>query len=149
MSMAVIGYFNKWSYMAKNAYKKEPLSEEQQEALQETVEEKADATRTFFQSLFSSDRFSSDAFLRYIPFIVFVGLLAIIYIANRHYAERTVREIDRLGREVKEMNWDYKSLSADLMKLTTQTEIAKRVDSLGLKERTAPPKKIIVVRAPQ
>lgn len=135
------------SRMAKNAYKKEPLSEEQQEALQETVEERADATRNFFQSLFSSDRFSAEAFVRYIPFVVFVGFLAIVYIANRHYAERTVREIDRLGREVKEMNWDYKSLSADLMKLTTQTEIAKRVDSLGLKERTEPPKKIVVVKA--
>jgi len=133
--------------MVKNAYKKEPLSEEEQEALQDTVEEKADATQDFFRSLFAFNRFSSSAFVGYIPFIVFLGMLAILYIANRHYAERTVREIDRLGREVKEMNWDYKSLSADLMKLTTQTEIAKRVDSLGLKERTEPPKKIVVVRA--
>lgn len=125
------------------------MSEEQQAELQETVEERADATNSFFQSLFSSDRFSSAAFVNYIPFIAFVGLLAIIYIANRHYAERTVREIDQLGREVKEMNWDYKSLSADLMKLTTQTEIAKRVDTMGLKERTAPPKKIVVVRGGQ
>lgn len=132
--------------MARNAYKQQPLSEEQQVELQETVEEKADATRTFFQSLFASDRFSSTAFVGYIPFIAFVGLLAIIYIANRHYAERTVREIDRLGKEVKEMNWDYKSLSADLMKMTTQTEIAKRVDSMGLKERTEPPKKIRVIK---
>ncbi|SFC16303.1 hypothetical protein SAMN05421747_105138 [Parapedobacter composti] len=133
----------------RNTYKKGPLSEEQQAELQETVEERADATNSFFQSLFSSDRFSSAAFVNYIPFIAFVGLLAIIYIANRHYAERTVREIDQLGREVKEMNWDYKSLSADLMKLTTQTEIAKRVDTMGLKERTAPPKKIVVVRGGQ
>ncbi len=132
--------------MARNAYKQQPLSEEQQAELQDTVEEKADATRTFFQSLFSSDRFSSSSFVGYIPFIAFVGLLAILYIANRHYAERTAREIDRLGREVKEMNWDYKSLSADLMKLTTQTEVAKRVDSMGLKERTEPPKKIAVIR---
>ncbi|MFB2117682.1 FtsL-like putative cell division protein [Parapedobacter sp. 2B3] len=132
--------------MAGNAYKRRPLSEEQQAELQETVEEKADATRNFFQSLFSTERFSSSAFVGYIPFIAFVGLLAILYIANRHYAERTVRQIDHLSKEVKEMNWDYKSLSADLMKLTTQTEIAKRVDSMGLKERTAPPKKIVVVR---
>ncbi len=132
--------------MARNAYKRQPLSEEQQAELQETVEEKADATRSFFQSLFSSARFSSLAFVGYIPFIAFVGLLAIIYIANRHYAERTVRQIDQLGREVKEMNWDYKSLSADLMKMTTQSEIAKRVDSMGLKERTAPPKKIVVLK---
>lgn len=143
------GRFQDVGFMARNAYKKESLSEEQQEALQETVEEKADATRNFFQSLFGSDRFSSESFVRYMPFIVFAGLLAIIYIANRHYAERTVREIDHLSKEVKEMNWDYKSLSAELMKLTTQTEIAKRVDSMGLKERTQPPKKIIVVRDSQ
>lgn len=132
--------------MARNAYKRQPLSEEQQAELQETVEEKADATRSFFQSLFSTERFSSTAFVGYIPFIAFAGLLAILYIANRHYAERTIRQIDHIGKEVKEMNWDYKSLSAELMKLTTQSEIAKRVDTMGLKERTAPPKKIVVVR---
>lgn len=133
--------------MAKNVYKQQPLTEEQQVELQETVEERADATRSFFQSMFATDRFSSSAFVGYIPFIAFVGLLAILYIANRHYAERTVREIDHISKEVKEMNWDYKSLSADLMKQTTQTEIAKRVDSMGLKERVEPPKKIRVVKA--
>ena len=132
--------------MARNAYKKEPLSEEQQEALQDTVEEKADVTKSFVQSLFAFDRFSSASFVRYIPFLVFTGFLTIIYIANRHYAEQTAREIDRLGKDVKEMNWDYKSLSAELMKMTTQTEIAKRVDTMGLKERTDPPKKIVIVR---
>lgn len=132
--------------MARNAYKQTPLSEEQQAELQEAVEEKADVTRSFLQSLLSSGRFSSSAFVGYIPFIAFVGFLAILYIANRHYAERTVRQIDQLSREVKEMNWDYKSLSADLMKITTQSEIARRVDTMGLRERKAPPKKIVVVR---
>jgi len=133
--------------MARNVYKQQPLSEEQQVELQETVEEKADATRSFVQSLFTTQRFSSTAFMGYIPFIAFLGLLAILYIANRHYAERTVREIDHLSKEVKEMNWDYKSLSADLMKQTTQTEIAKRVDSMGLKERVEPPKKIRMIKS--
>ncbi len=114
--------------------------------LQETVEEKAEATSSFFRSVFSTDRFSSMSFVGYVPFIAFAGLLAIVYIANRHYAERTVRQIDRLGREVKEMSWDYKSISAEMMKLTTQSEIAKRADSIGLKERTEPPKKITLVR---
>ncbi len=132
--------------MAKNRYKQEPLTEEQQEVLQDTVEEKAQATSSFFRSVFSTDRFSSMSFVGYVPFLAFIGFLAIIYIANRHYAERTVRQIDRLGREVKEMGWDYKSISAEMMKLTTQTEIAKRADSIGLKERTEPPKKITLVR---
>src|SRR5690606_38610574 len=111
-----------------------------------TVEEKADATRSFFQSLFSTERFSSAAFVGYIPFIAFAGLLAILYIANRHYAERTIRQIDHLGKEEKEMNWDYKSLSADLMKLTTQSELAKRVATMGVQEHKADPKKIVIVR---
>lgn len=114
--------------------------------LQETVEEKAQATSSFFRSVFSTGRFSSMSFVGYVPFLAFIGFLAIIYIANRHYAERTVRQIDRLDREVKEMGWDYKSISAEMMKLTTQTEIAKRADSIGLKERTEPPKKITLVR---
>lgn len=131
--------------MAKrNAYRNEPLSEEQIEEMQEAVEEKAEVTRNFFNSLFSSDRFSSKHFVDFVPFIVFVGFLAIVYIANRHYAENTVRQIDRLSREVKEMNWDYKSLSAELMKKSTQSEIAKKVQPLGLEERTAPPRKILI-----
>ncbi len=130
--------------MARNAYKKEPLSEAQIEELQDAVSEKEEVTRNFFRDLLSSDYLSSGNFVKFLPFIAFVGLLAIVYIANRHYAERTVRQIDRTSREVKELSWDYKSLSADLMKMSTQTEIAKKADALGLKERTAPPMKIVV-----
>lgn len=130
--------------MAKNAYRKEPLSEEQIEEMQEAVEEKEEATRSFVQDMLSSDRFSAGAFAKYVPFIAFVGLLAILYIANRHYAENTIRQIDRLSREVKEMSWDYKSLSAEVMKKTTQSEIAKKAEVTGLKERTEPPMKISV-----
>jgi len=130
--------------MAKNVYKKQPLSEEQIEEMQDAVEEKAEVTRNFFNSLFSSEHFSSKNFVEFVPFIAFVGFLAIVYIANRHYAENSVRQIDRLSREVKEMSWDYKSLSAELMKESTQTEIAKKAEPLGLEERTAPPRKIVL-----
>lgn len=130
--------------MAKNAYRKEALSDEQIEELQEAVEEKEEKTRSFFQSLFSSEVVSSQRFAGHLPFIAFMGFLAIVYISNRHYAERTARQIDRVSREVKELSWDYKSLSAELMKQTTQTEIAKRAEQLGLKERTTPPMKIVI-----
>jgi hypothetical protein len=130
--------------MAKNAYRKQPLSEEQQQELEKTVEQKADVTRNWLREIFSKEHISPQSVAHYVGFIAFVGFLAILYIANRHYAERTVRQIDRLGREVKEMNWDYKSLSADLMKMTTQSEIAKKIDTMGLKERTEPPIKIMI-----
>lgn len=132
--------------MAKNAYKKEALSEEQIEELQDAVQEKEEVTRNFFRDLLSFNYMSSITFVRLVPFIGFVGFLAIMYIANRHYAERNIRKIDKISREVKELSWDYKSMSAELMKLTTQSEIAKRADTLGLKERTEPPIKLEVVK---
>lgn len=128
----------------RNEYKQEPLSEEQIEAMQEAVEEKAEATRNFFKTLVSPDRFSSKTFVEFVPFLAFVAFLAMVYIANRHHAEKTVRQIDRLSREVKEMTWDYKSLSAELMKRTTQTEVAKKAEPLGLEERKSPPRKILL-----
>ncbi|QBQ40216.1 FtsL-like putative cell division protein [Sphingobacterium psychroaquaticum] len=132
--------------MTKNKIKDQELSEEVQQKMNESVEEKVEETRDFLQSVFSTKKLSSYLVARNLPFAAFVIFLGLLYISNRHLAERTVRAIDRLGRDVKELSWDYKSLSADLMKMTTQTEIAKRADTLGLKERTEPPIKIEVVK---
>ena len=67
-----------------------------------------------------------------------------IYIANSHFAVNNVRRIDKLNKEVKELRWEYKSLKADLMFKSKLTEVAKKVDTLGIKELIEPPKKIIV-----
>lgn len=130
--------------MAANRLKNKELSEEVQEEMSDELEEKVEETQNFLRSIFSTKRLSTYLVTRNLPFIAFVALLGLLYISNRHLAENTVRRIDRLGREVKELSWDYKSLNAELMKLTTQTEIAKRADTLGLKERTEPPIKIEV-----
>lgn len=130
----------------KNTVRNKELSEEVQEKMNESVEEKVEETQHFIRSIFSTKRLSSYLVARNLPFAAFVALLGLLYISNRHLAERMVRDIDRLGRGVKELSWDYKSLSAELMKLTTQTEIAKRADTLGLKERMEPPIKLEVVR---
>lgn len=130
----------------KNTIKGKELSEEVQEEMNESVEEKVEETQHFLRSIFSTNRLSSYLVTRNLPFAAFVALLGLLYISNRHLAERTVRTIDRSGRDVKELGWDYKSLSAELMKLTTQTEIAKRADTLGLKERMEPPIKLEVTK---
>ncbi|PRD54525.1 FtsL-like putative cell division protein [Sphingobacterium gobiense] len=130
----------------KNTVRDKELSAEVQEKMNESVEEKVEETQHFLRSIFSTKRLSSYLVARNLPFAAFVALLGLLYISNRHLAERTVRTIDRLGRDVKELSWDYKSLSAELMKLTTQTEIAKRADTLGLKERLEPPIKLEVVK---
>ncbi|RYY22235.1 MAG: hypothetical protein EOP41_07405 [Sphingobacteriaceae bacterium] len=79
-----------------------------------------------------------------LPFIFFIAFLAMVYIANRHMAENTVRDIDKLSKQVKELSWDYKTTKADLAFKSTLTEVEKRTDTLGLKTSVEPPQKIMV-----
>eukprot|EP01132_Coremiostelium_polycephalum_P019868 gene19868-23625_t len=66
-----------------------------------------------------------------------------LYIANSHMAVKNIRSIDKLNKEVKEQSWEYKSLKAELMFKSKLTEVARKVDTLGIKELTEPPKKIV------
>lgn len=82
--------------------------------------------------------------LKNLPFIVFVGFLGTIYIANAHYAEKKVREIQILQKDLKETRWRYMSLKSELMYNSKQVEVAERAKDLGLKESKEQPKKIVI-----
>jgi len=75
---------------------------------------------------------------------LYVALLGMIYIANRHLAERNIRDIDKLTKEVRELNWEYKITQADLAYKSTLSEVAKRADTLGIKESLQPAQKITI-----
>jgi hypothetical protein len=98
----------------------------------------------FFKKLFVDGVVSKEAATEMLPFLIFLALLTMLYIANSHMAVKNIRDIDKLNKEVKELSWEYKSLKADLMFKSKLTEVAKKVDTLGIKELTEPPKKIIV-----
>jgi hypothetical protein len=77
-----------------------------------------------------------------LPFVLFLALLGMIYIGNMHLAEKTIRDIDKVGKEAKELSWDYKTSKADLAYKSTLSEVAKRADTLGIKESIEPPQKL-------
>jgi len=77
-------------------------------------------------------------------FLVFLAFLAAIYIANTHYAERKVRQIQTLQKELKEERWRYMSLKSELMYDSKQVKVARRAGELGLKELTEQPNKIVI-----
>ena len=79
-----------------------------------------------------------------IPFFLFLVLLTMIYIGNTHSVESTIRRIDKMKSEVKEARWNYMSAKSDLMYKSKQTEVAKAVEEMGLKEMIDPPKKIVI-----
>lgn len=82
--------------------------------------------------------------VQYLPKILFVMLLGLIYIGNTHYAEKTTRAIDRAQTEVEDLRADYTTLKADVMFASKQSEVARRVKELGLKESSRPPFKVVV-----
>ena len=86
---------------------------------------------------------SSSLILKNLPFVFFLGFLATIYIANAHYSEKKVREIQKLQSQLKELRWHYRSLKSEIMYSTRQSEVAKNVAPIGLK-RKAKPKKIYI-----
>lgn len=112
--------------------------------VQPEVRERVELPRNFFTQLFTDGVISKQAATDMLPFIIFLAFLAMIYIGNRHFAENNIRDIDRLSKEVKELSWDFKTTKADLMLKSTQTEVAKLVDTLGLYESVEPPIKIVI-----
>lgn len=82
--------------------------------------------------------------MKNLPFILFLSVLATVYIANARYAERNVREIQGLQEEVKELNYEYMSLKSELMQSSMESEVAKKVSSQGLYPLKDKPYKVIV-----
>lgn len=127
-----------------NEFKHEKAEEELEAEVHPEVSEKAELPRNFFTLMFTEGVISIESATHMLPFIVFIAFLGMIYIGNRHFAENNIRDIDKLSKEVKELSWDFKTLKADLMLKSTRTEVAKVVDTLGLKEPVEPPKKIVI-----
>lgn len=107
-------------------------------------EKHPESANHFFRKLFIEGVVSKESATAMMPFLIFLSLLTMLYIANSHMAVKNIRDIDKLNKEVKELSWEYKSLKADLMFKSKLTEVAKKVDTLGLKELTEPPKKISI-----
>ena len=82
--------------------------------------------------------------VKYIPYFLFLAAFCLIYIWNNHYAESTIREINKLESEVEDLRADYTTLKSDYMYSRLQSEVAKKVAVIGLKESQNPPNKIIL-----
>jgi Bacteriodetes cell division protein (FtsL-like) len=74
-----------------------------------------------------------------IPFYLFASALTILYIANGHYADKTIRKINSTSNHLKEMEYEFKTVKRDVIFRSKESELAKAVAPLGLKELLIPP----------
>jgi hypothetical protein len=73
-----------------------------------------------------------------VPFFLFLALLAIIYIYNGHYADKSIRDINKAQSHLKELQYESKTLKSEVMFRSKESELVKAVQSLGLKELMTP-----------
>jgi hypothetical protein len=82
--------------------------------------------------------------IKHFSFFMFLALLAIIYIANGHWADNTIRDINVTAKQVKDMEYEYKNLKSLEMYRSRESQVTQAAAALGLKPSTEPPVKLEV-----
>lgn len=100
--------------------------------------------KSFGQLLDSLGVIEKERVISWIPFILYLTAFALIYISNSYYAEKNIRDIDKLTNELKELRYEYITTKSELMFRSKQSEIANKLDAIGIKESVVPPKKIVI-----
>lgn len=77
--------------------------------------------------------FDQQWMLRQLPFFLFLSLLAILYIANGHYADQVIRKINLTQSEIKELQFNYKTLKSELMFKSGEDQMIQAATPLQLK----------------
>lgn len=74
-----------------------------------------------------------------IPFFLFLAGLAVLYIYNGHHADKLIRKIGTSEKNIKELEYEYKTVKSDVIFRSKASELVKAVEPLGLKEQKLPP----------
>lgn len=82
--------------------------------------------------------------VRLVPFVLLLTVLCVAYITNSYYAEKTIRQSIKIRQEIRNYESEYLSTKSELMMCSRQSELARILDSTGIKESLIPPVKIFV-----
>jgi len=134
----------------RNIHPTEKLEELEEPVKQEEPQVKAKPSKSLkkgvlakgLSKIFGGAFLSDDRAVQHMPFVMFLGLLAILYIANGYYADDKIREVNKVTNQIKELRTEFISSKSDLMFVSKQSEVAKAIEPLGLKEPVVAPMKI-------
>ena len=69
---------------------------------------------------------------KHLAYVLFLAALCLLYIANAHRAEKKVRKIQSLQKDVSKKEWNYWEENSKVMFEGIQSQTEKRVKDLGL-----------------
>lgn len=81
-----------------------------------------------------------------IPFFLFLSVLTVMYIANGHKADQTIRKINSTSNELKDLQYEYKTLKSEVMFKSQEMQIIKATEPLGLEVSKETPKRLQVAK---
>jgi hypothetical protein len=130
--------------MSGNTIKEQ--AEEPETGAEAAAPEKSGGNRVgrFFSSIMDGRAFKGENAAKQITFFCFLALVAVVYIGNGYYAQKTLRESNNLSNDIKNMQGEYVNLQSKLAEKTRLSMIAKQAAGVGLREASIPPAKLIV-----
>lgn len=108
--------------------------------------QKSNKQRFRIKSIIDGSFLTREGLLKQLPFILYISLLFIIYIANSYFGEKTVYEIENTKKELIELRSEYITAKSRLMISTNLSQVSKKLRPLGIKQSHVPPRKIFVKR---
>ena len=99
-----------------------------------------------FRNVMDGSVLTRDGVIEQFPYILFLTLIAILYIGNRYHAEKVVRKTITIQVDLKELRAESITSASHLMFISKQSEVARLVNKKGLnlKEAVEPPRKLVV-----
>lgn len=77
-----------------------------------------------------------------ISFFLFLSALTVLYIANGHKADKIIRKINSTTSELKDLQFEYKTLKSEVMYRSEEGQVVKATEPLGLKVSREMPRRL-------
>ncbi|WP_026999375.1 FtsL-like putative cell division protein [Eisenibacter elegans] len=125
--------------MAENSYRNAPKGNAQRQ------NRPVKAVRSLFDNFINLDAMIDQGLpTRYIPHLLFLGVLGIIYVGNTHQAEKMGRQLNQLERKVETLRADYTTSKIEFLQRSKQSEIMESAQELGLVENDGKTYRIVL-----
>jgi len=107
--------------------------------------EKKDYQRSRFRDIVDGSLLTRDKVVKQLPFVLFLTMIIILYIANRYHAEKLVRRTLIMQTELKELRAESISTASELEYISRQSQVARLIDekNMDLKQSEKPPYQMV------
>lgn len=110
-------------------------------------EKKSSENRFSLRSIITGSFLEREGLIKQLPFILYISLLLLIYIANSYYGERTIYQIESNKSELIELRSEYITAKSRLMTGTNLSRVSQKLKPMGIFPSHTPPRKIFVKKA--